>query len=181
MTLIPETLVITYLEMTDREQFRPSFLDAAALVDCQVLPLEQVDLDFYLFLYDTVGRPWRWIDRLKMDRGKLRSQLEGPGVSVDVLYVGGTPAGYIELARVGPHTEVAYFGLRANYFGRGLGKHLLSLGLQRAWDDGAGRIWVNTCNLDGPYALANYRKRGFRIYMVEEVPMPYEYAEAETD
>ncbi len=181
MTLIPETLVITYLEMTEREQFRPAFLDSGALADCRVLPLEPVDLDFYLFLYGAVGRPWRWFGRLIMDRGKLRKQLERPGVSVDVLYVAGTPAGYIELARVGPHTEVAYFGLRVNYFGRGLGKHLLSLGLQRAWDDGAGRIWVNTCNLDGPHALTNYRKRGFRIYMVEEVPMPPEYAEAAPD
>ncbi len=181
MTSIPETFVITYLEMTCRDQFRPAFADADALTGCRVLPLETVDLDYYLFLYGAVGRPWRWIGRLRMDRAKLRQQLDKPGVSVDVLYVAGTPAGYIELARVGPHTEVAYFGLRVEFFGRGLGKHLLSLGLQRAWDDGAGRIWVNTCNLDGPYALANYRKRGFEIYMIEEVPMPAEYAEAATD
>ncbi|MCY4023955.1 MAG: GNAT family N-acetyltransferase [Anaerolineaceae bacterium] len=181
MTPIPDTLVITFLEMTDRDQFRPSFLDANALADCRMLPLKTADLDYYLFLYGSVGRPWRWIGRLRMDRGKLRQQLERPGVSVDVLYVGGTPAGYIELARVGPHTEVAYFGLRVEYFGRGLGKHLLSLGLQRAWDDGAGRVWVNTCNLDGPHALVNYRKRGFQIYLIEEVPMPTEYAEASPD
>ncbi|MCY3906052.1 MAG: GNAT family N-acetyltransferase [Anaerolineaceae bacterium] len=181
MTSIPKTLVTTYLEMTDREQFRPTFLGAPALTDCRVLPLETVDLDYSLFLYAAVGRPWRWIGRLRMDRGKLRSQLEKPGVSVDVLYVAGAPAGYIELSRVGPHTEVTYFGLRVEYFGRGLGKHLLSLGLQRAWNEGARRIWVHTCNLDGPYALANYRKRGFEIYMIEEEPMPAEYLDAVTD
>ena len=73
---------------------------------------------------------------------------------------------------------MVYFGLRAEYFGRGLGKYLLSRGVQRAWDDGARRVWVNTCNLDGPYAMANYLKRGFQIYMIEEEPMPSAYADA---
>ena len=71
--------------------------------------------------------------------------------------------------------EIAYFGLRRNYMGRGLGKHLLSYGVARAWEMGANRVWLHTCNLDGPHALANYQKRGFRIYDVVEEPMPELY------
>ena len=37
---------------------------------------------------------------------------------------------------------------------------------------GAQRVWLHTCNLDGPHALANYQKRGFRIYDVVEEPCP---------
>ena len=41
---------------------------------------------------------------------------------------------------------------------------LLSAGVQRAWDRGARRVWVHTCTLDGPNALANYCARGFRVF-----------------
>ena len=37
------------------------------------------------------------------------------------------------------------------------------------------RVWLHTCNLDGPHALSNYQKRGFRIYEVIEEPMPELY------
>ena len=62
------------------------------------------------------------------------------------------------------------------YMGRGLGKHLLSYGISRAWEMDADRVWLHTCNLDGPHALANYQKRGFKVFKVEEEPMPERYA-----
>jgi GNAT superfamily N-acetyltransferase len=85
-------------------------------------------------------------------------------------------AGYIELTNDGAgDLEIAYFGLRPAFFGRGLGKYLLSYGVQRAWDSGAKRVWLHTCNLDGPAALANYLARGFVVTHVEDVPMPERY------
>ncbi|MBA3872529.1 MAG: N-acetyltransferase, partial [Anaerolineae bacterium] len=53
----------------------------------------------------------------------------------------------------------------------------LSYAIHRAWMDGAKRIWLHTCNLDGPYALDNYIKRGFSVYKTEEEPMPQRYVE----
>ena len=46
---------------------------------------------------------------------------------------------------------------------------------------GASRVWVHTCSLDGPTALANYQARGFRLYdtktieleLPEETPGPW--------
>jgi GNAT superfamily N-acetyltransferase len=36
--------------------------------------------------------------------------------------------------------------------------------LDRAWSHSTGRVWLHTCNLDGPTALTFYMKCGFRPY-----------------
>jgi GNAT superfamily N-acetyltransferase len=172
MNGVPETLETIYLEMTDRAQFRPGFAEDAGLL---ILRTGSLDLAYYKFIYQQVGESWRWRDRLIMPESELETILSHPGCTVDVLYVEGVPAGYIELLREGSDTEIAYFGLRERFFGRGLGKHLLSWGIQSAWDDGAERVWLHTCNLDGPHALANYLARGFHVYKTTEMPMPERY------
>jgi GNAT superfamily N-acetyltransferase len=91
------------------------------------------------------------------------------------MYVDGVPSGYVELAQQGRETEIAYFGLRPKYHGRGLGKHLLSFGIAKAWESGAERVVVHTCNLDATSALPNYLKRGFRVYHTTEETMPDRY------
>lgn len=171
-TAIPETLVITYLEMTRRSAFRPAYLDGDGFT---VSRMQTPDVEFYRFLYSSVGKQWRWRDRLLISDETLAELLSDPQTTVDVLYVAGAPAGYIELVQRGDSTNIAYFGLRPGYTGRGLGKHLLSWGIAQAWSSGAQRIWVHTCNLDAPQALENYIKRGFTVYDVREEPMPARY------
>ena len=173
MNTIPETLITTYLEMTSRSQFNPVYIEYP--VPVQIMQMAQVDVPFYQFLYRSVGEPWRWRDRLLLSSEELQETLSKSGLSVNVLYVNGVPAGYIELSSENSDTEIVYFGLRPEFIGRGLGKHLLSWGIGQAWDEGAGRVWVHTCNLDGPHALENYQKRGFAVYKVEEQPMPDHY------
>jgi GNAT superfamily N-acetyltransferase len=168
----PELLVTTYLEMTDRSQFRPAFTNNPRI---NIIRMDRADIGFYRFLYSEVGGPWRWRDRLVISEDELAQAISAPGISVYVLYVDGVPAGYVELSKQGSATEIAYFGLRGPFMGMGLGKHLLSYGIAQAWADGAKRVFVHTCNLDGPHALDNYQKRGFRVYNVERVPMPSRY------
>ncbi|QPC85072.1 GNAT family N-acetyltransferase [Phototrophicus methaneseepsis] len=168
----PQSLVTTYLEMTSRTDFAPSFVQYA---DVRVEALQSPDVDFYRFLYQSVGEKWCWRDRLLISRDELASILQAPSTHVYVLYVKGTPAGYVELCAQGESVEVAYFGLREPFFGRGLGKHLLSYGIQQAWMLGARRVWLHTCNLDGPHALANYQKRGFKVFKQVAEPMPERY------
>jgi GNAT superfamily N-acetyltransferase len=165
-----DTLITTYLEMTSRAQFRPSYSPAD---DVRIERLQTLDVDFYLYLYQAVGEQWAWRDRVLMPKAELRAKLAG--AAIYVLYVGGAPAGYVELVKEGNEVEIAYFGLRADYQGRGLGKHLLSYGIEQAWQMHATRVWLHTCNLDGPHALANYRKRGFEIYQHHSEPMPDRY------
>jgi len=172
VTTIPNNLITTYLEMTSPAAFQPSYLDDASV---QIARMEKPDVGFYRFLYNSVGEQWRWRDRRLMSDEELFDVLASPNVSVHVLYVSGIPAGYVELERQGNTTEIAYFGLRPEYIGFGLGKHLLSYGIEQAWDKGTRRVWVHTCNLDGPHALNNYVKRGFSVYEVHEVPMPERY------
>ena len=169
---LPTELITTYLEMKGPAEFKPAHThDSAIRIEMMTTP----DVEFYLFLYRSVGEVWRWRDRLQLDKDALYAVLERPQTRVYVLYADGVPGGYIELEQQENMIEVAYFGLRAGFMGRGFGKHLLSFGVQKAWDAGTQRVWVHTCNLDGPHALANYQKRGFSIYDVVTEPMPGRY------
>lgn len=173
LVAVPETLVITYLEMTSPAQFRPGFVDD--LPGVLIMQAQQPDIEFYRFLYRSVGYHLRWRDRLLMADEQLHAILTSPDTRIDVLYVDGVPAGYCELERQGGDAEIVFFGLRPGYQGRGLGKHLLSTGIARAWEWGSARLWVHTCNMDDEAALPNYLKRGFSIYKIEEQPMPDRY------
>lgn len=174
METFRDTLITTYLEMLDPAEFRPAYLEDT--VGIQIIRMGSPDIEFYRFLYRCVGEMWRWRDRLLLSDTELASVLDPLVTTVEVLYIRGVPAGYIELAKQGESTEIAYFGLRSGYLGKGLGKHLLSYGVAKAWGAEAKRVWVHTCNLDGPYALENYQKRGFQVYQVEEKPMPQRYS-----
>jgi ribosomal protein S18 acetylase RimI-like enzyme len=162
------TVTTTYLHLPERAAFRPAFSTDPELL---VVEARAPSPDFYRFLYSTVGRNYHWTDRLDWSDEQLVTYLARPEVTLLPLYVRGTPAGYIELDRASDaaetDTEVVYFGLFPAFQGRGLGKHLLSTGVQRAFDDGAARVWLHTCSLDGPHALANYRARGFTPYGAE--------------
>ncbi|HMQ35274.1 MAG TPA: GNAT family N-acetyltransferase [Chloroflexaceae bacterium] len=160
------TVTTTYLQILAPDGLRPVHNDDPAV---RVVEAEEPLPDFYRFLYGTVGRAYHWTDRLGWSDERLHSYLASPAVSVHVLYVRGTPAGYVELNREAPEpgTEVAYFGLFQPFQGRGLGKYLLAEGVRRAFAAGPSRVWVHTCTLDGPHALANYQARGFVAYRTE--------------
>lgn len=129
--------------------------------------------DLSRFLYERVGADWQWTDRLGWSRERWREWVERPGSETWVLYERGTPADFAELdAQPAGAVEIAYFGLLPGFLGRGLGGHMLTRALRRAWDlaerwpdrEPTRRVWVHTCTLDGEHALANYRARGLRVY-----------------
>ena len=174
---IPDTLVTTYLQMIKWTEFRPAYLNYPDGI--KIMCMDVPDVAFYRFLYASIGNQWRWRDRLSHSDEEIKALLAAPGTSIHVLYVEGVPAGYIELVQHKESqsvrfysTEIAYFGLRPEYIGRGLGKHLLSHGIAYAWNKGTQRLWVHTCNLDAPHALKNYINRGFKVYRVDKQPMP---------
>jgi GNAT superfamily N-acetyltransferase len=170
--MLPDTLITTYLEMTSQAEFRPSYNPDPALL---LLESRCSTAQFYRFLYNGVGQIWHWRDRNFWSDEQLEQQLALPSTRLWVLYVSGTPAGYVELDHQGHQVEVAYFGLMPAFLGRGYGKHLLSVGIARAWESRPERVWVHTCNLDGPQALPTYQKVGFRVYQTEQEPMPERY------
>jgi GNAT superfamily N-acetyltransferase len=123
---------------------------------------------FFRYLYTAVGGRYHWIDRLPWTDDDIRRYLATPGVSFWVLYSAGAPAGYFELKRhADASVEIAYFGLLQEFIGRGLGKYLLTEAAREAWRQGARRVWLHTCTLDGPAALPNYKARGFQPFKQE--------------
>lgn len=151
------------------EQTSPGELEPAPRAPIDVTRAELVSPELNRFLYTAVGGDWHWHDRLTWTYARWLAWLDRPGVETWVAYDRGTPAGYVELdgATAADTVEIAYFGLLPAFTGRGIGGHLLTVGLRRAWEMGPERVFVHTCSLDGPAALTNYQKRGMRLYRTE--------------
>jgi len=131
---------------------------------------EHTDKDFKLNkrLYELVGNQWRWNDKLGWSDRHWQEYAEAQDLRTWVAYFEGTLAGYFELQKqAGEQVEIAYFGLLPEFIGRGLGGDLLSRAIKAAWRMGAARVWVHTCTLDHPGALANYQARGMQVYKTE--------------
>lgn len=154
-----------YLEMLSPGSARPIDIPPN---EARVERIDPPKPDLNRWLYSVVGNGWYWTQRLPWDEPQWRAWVDRPQVETLVLKVGDRVAGYVELEdQPEGDVEVAYFGLLPEFIGRGLGGYLLSVGIERAWARGARRVWVHTCSLDGPHALANYQARGFRVYKTE--------------
>jgi ribosomal protein S18 acetylase RimI-like enzyme len=117
------------------------------------------------FLYASVGADWIWYERLIWSYQQWREYLERSDVGTWIAYVEGTPAGYFELEKqAGGRVEIAYFGLLPQFIGQGIGSALLRDAVLTAREFGGERVWLHTCSLDHPSALANYQARGFTIF-----------------
>jgi GNAT superfamily N-acetyltransferase len=167
---MPRFAVRSYLEMREPSAFRPAApLDPPPrierVVDCPPA--------FWRFLYTEVGRSYHWVDRLPWTDGDIRAYLGDPAVSLYLMTVSGAPAGYFELRRGEDGAiEIVYFGLLAEFTGRGYGRHMLSEAVRLAWSQGASRVWLHTNDLDHPAALPNYVRRGFSVFREERYEVP---------
>jgi GNAT superfamily N-acetyltransferase len=152
----------TYLEMrTPPAAELPSLAD----VRLQIQRLPPPSVEYYRFLYNSVGGPYMWVDRNLWPDHKLRELLQDPQVEIYLLQIDGQPAGYAEMDRRTPgQVELAYFGLFPQFVGRGLGEYFLRWAVRQAWAGNPQRVWVHTCDLDHPAALPTYLKAGFQIY-----------------
>jgi GNAT superfamily N-acetyltransferase len=123
------------------------------------------------FFYEAIGGKHYWIDRLGWDEAAWQAYAEREGLELWIAYDHGTPAGYCELqGEIGGSVHLSYFGILPGMQGRGIGGWLLTAVIRRGWERGARRVTVNTCSLDGPGALPNYRARGFQV-VTERVEM----------
>ncbi len=155
----------TYLEMRSPDAMQPS---GVAIEGLEIRQIRIASPEFNRFLYETVGKQWLWIDRLVWTPKDWYDWVDRDDLQTWVAWVHGAPAGYFELERQeGPNVEIAFFGLLPRFVGRGLGGVLLSEAIRRAWDMGPSRVWIHTCTLDHPNALANYKARGLKLYREE--------------
>lgn len=159
------TVTITHLEMRSPDELRPKPVPRSDATVARVLTATP---ELNRFFYTAVGGRWYWLERLPWAYGDWMRYLDRPELETWVVNVAGIPAGYFELERQPPgDVEIVYFGLLPAHTGRGLGGWALSEAARRAWAMGAERVWVHTCDLDHPGALANYLARGFRPFQVE--------------
>lgn len=155
----------TYLEMASPDDLKPA---KVADERVQIAPVPDPSPSLYRYFYEAVGRAYRWIDRVGWSDEEIRVHLAKPGVSLWTLIYDGRLAGYFELAKgEDGSVEIAYIGLLGAFIGRGLGGHLVTAAVERAWEIGATRVWLHTCTLDHPAALPNYLRRGFRPFKEE--------------
>lgn len=154
-------VTITYLEMEHPAMLRGKRTERA---DVTLVRIDPPDAKLASQLYADVGNAYFWLDRAEWTRAQWRDDLALPGTELWVLRVDDEDAGYFHLTMPAPRTrEILYLGLRPGYEGMGLGAHLLTCAIDRAWEAGADRVLVNTCTLDHPSALANYQARGFEV------------------
>lgn len=163
--------IITYLEMTSPDDLIWPTRAAPAFDFQAMAPADPV---LHRRLYEQVGAPWQWTDRLPWSAADWQAHTGQDGIAVWVARVAGEPIGFVELDFREPGAvELVYFGLMPDWIGRGYGGAVLASGLDQAWrDDNTQRVWVHTCNFDHPNALANYQARGFRVTHVERQPIP---------
>lgn len=164
--------LVTYLEMTTPPAAAPLPPPSPGI---EVRRARRPTVSFYRYLYDAVGRDWTWVARRLVADDELRAILADPAVEVNVLWVHGVPAGYAELdRRAPPDIELAYFGLLPEFIGQGLGRYLLDWAIRHAWRSRPRRLWLHTCDLDHPRALAVYQNSGFVAYdeQLEQLDLP---------
>ncbi len=155
-------VTIWYLEINDPAALKPKRVELPGVrIERSEVPCPE----FSRFLYQAAGGDLYWTERLPWDWHKWFDYLNRDEFETWVLWVSGTPAGYVELEKHKDNSvKIVYFGLLPVFIGRGLGGHLLTFAIERGFAMGADRVWVHTCSLDTPAALPNYRARGMTIY-----------------
>jgi ribosomal protein S18 acetylase RimI-like enzyme len=152
--------VATYLEM----HAPPEPKGGAPELPISLEPLAG-DLARYRRLFGDVGLPWLWFSRANMTDGQLQAIIDHPAVEALALVEAGRDIGLLELDfRQSGECELAFFGLVPDVIGRGLGRSLAAEGIRRAFSRPIKRLWLHTCTLDHPSALAFYMSVGFKPY-----------------
>lgn len=153
---------VTYLGMESRPKAPPPPPPhlRAALLKCEHPPVH-----FYRYLYDTIGRPYYWVERRLWSDEKLKALLAQEKNALYVLYLGGVPGGMAELDFREPGIgQICYFGLMPEFTGRRIGPWFLHQIIEICWSEPIKRLLVNTCTLDHKKALVTYQRAGFAAY-----------------
>lgn len=162
---IPEgkvELITTYLELRQRLARGPS---RPRLENLALMRAHKPTISFYRYLHNTVGQPYLWYSRRKMWDPQLMEIILNKKVEIYVIYVGGVPAGFVELDKRLEHdVEIAYLGLMKEFTGRGLGRYLLDWAIDHSWQTNVQRIWTHITNYDHPKAMGIFQQAGFRAY-----------------
>ena len=162
---IPEgkiELIATNLELRQSPARPPN---RPRMENLALMRAHQPTVSYYRYLHNTVGQPYLWFSRRKMGNGQLKEIILNKNVEIYVLYVGGVPAGFVELdKRVEHDVEIAHLGLLEEFSGRGLGRYLLDWAIDHSWQPKVQRIWTTITNYDHPKAMGIFQQAGFEVH-----------------
>jgi ribosomal protein S18 acetylase RimI-like enzyme len=157
-----------YLHLLSRNDLIPSNCKEKNL---EVTLEKEPTVDFCKFLYKEVGRDFFWRDRLKWSDQDWLNYISNDFFKLYILKQNNELAGYYELL-YDPKIlsmEISYFGIFKEFFGKGIGGHLLTDAILTSFNQNIGKVWVHTCTLDHPNALKNYLARGMKIFKTEKI------------
>ena len=139
--------------------------------NCKLTLIEPPDFQLNRFFYKQVGKEYRWIERLAWKDSQWIDYIENPKVKTYVLKDKENLVGYFEIIFdfEKKQSEIAYFGILTEYFGKKYGGYLLSEAINKSFKISFDRVWVHTCSLDHKNALKNYQARGMKIFKSEKI------------
>ena len=163
-----ETIIRNYLEIKSLNQLSEIKKSGDNYSLNQVIPN---DLQLNKFFYKQIGKNYQWVDRLIWTDKNWIEYVSSPNLFTFVLKNNDDIAGFFELMyhKDKLETEIAYFGLLKEYFGKKLGGYMLSEAIKKSFSYNVKRVWAHTCSLDHKNALKNYLSRGMKIYNTETV------------
>jgi GNAT superfamily N-acetyltransferase len=154
---------VTFLEMHQKPLAEPEQIPGTEFI----LQQKPIDVNEYRSYYYGVGEKHNWLDRMVMPDEELFSKINADNIDIYLFKVNNETAGYIEFIKDPKFTEILYFGLMPAFIGKGLGKYFLQWVIAKAWNYDPEWIQLNTCTLDHPNALPNYKKAGFKEVRTE--------------
>ena len=137
----------------------------------EVILEKEPTVDLCKFLYKEVGRDFFWRDRLKWSDQNWLNYISNDFFKLYILKQNNKLAGYYELLydpKI-PSMEISYLGIFKEFFGKGIGGHLLTDAILNSFNQKINKVWVHTCTLDHPNALKNYIARGMKIFKTEKI------------
>ena len=161
-----EKIFRNYLEIKSQKDFKevkiPSQNSSVELV-------KPKDFQLNKFFYKNIGKNCQWVDRLIWTDLYWIEYISSENLFTYILKEKNEIAGYFELLfnKNNKETEIAYFGILEEYFGKKFGGYLLSEAIKNSFILGSRRVWVHTCSLDHENALKNYLARGMKIFKTE--------------
>ena len=100
-----------------------------------------------------------------MSDAELAAIIRSPLMEIYALAHEGCDEGLLELDFREPgQCEFVSFGVTQKLVGTGAGRWLMNRALELAWSRPVTRVWLHTCTLDHPAALAFYQRSGFRPF-----------------
>ena len=163
-----ETIIRNYVEIKSLNQLSEIKKSGDNYSLNQVIPN---DFQLNKFFYKQIGKNYQWVDRLIWTDKNWIEYVSSPNLFTFVLKNNDDIAGFFELMyhKDKLETEIAYFGLLKEYFGKKLGGYMLSEVIKKSFSYNVKRVWAHTCSLDHKNALKNYLSRGMKIYNTETV------------